>query len=186
MNEMLLQQDEINRDRLCSRDFDKNFLVSAGAGAGKTFTTVERVFHMLLDPSAGIRPQDIVMITFTIKAATEMKTRLSEKVRKELGKVTDPQRKAMLKDLMAKLPEMQISTIHSFCRRILNDYPLESGVGFAPQFESEEGDHGGPLAVWFDRAWKGGRCPECQRVGVKQDLAQRFMENLNRFPTTRP
>ena len=46
---------------------------------------------------------------------------------------------------MEKLPEMQISTIHSFCRRILNDYPLESGVGFAPQFESEEGAHGGYL-----------------------------------------
>lgn len=186
MNEMLLQQDQINRDRLCSRDFDKNFLVSAGAGAGKTYTTVERVLNMLLDPSAGIRPQDIVMITFTIKAATEMKTRLSEKVRKELGKVTDPQRKALLGRLMDSLPEMQISTIHSFCRRILNDYPLESGVGFAPQFESEEGEHGGPLAIWFDRAWNGGRCPECQRIGVKQDLAQRFMENLNRFPTTEP
>ena len=186
MNEMLLQQDKINRDRLCSRDFDKNFLVSAGAGAGKTYTTVERVFNMLLDPSAGIRPQDIVMITFTIKAATEMKTRLSEKVRKELGKAADPQRKERLEKLMDSLPEMQISTIHSFCRRILNDYPLESGVGFAPQFESEEGEHGGPLAVWFDRAWNGGRCPECQRLGVKQDLARKFMENLNRFPTTVP
>ncbi len=186
MNEMLLQQDQINRDRLCSRDFDKNFLVSAGAGAGKTYTTVERVFNMLLDPAAGIRPQDIVMITFTIKAATEMKTRLSEKVREALGKDTDPQRKALLTELMDSLPEMQISTIHSFCKRILNDYPLESGVGFAPQFESEEGEHGGPMAIWFERAWNSGRCPECQRVGVKQELAQRFMESMNRFPTTIP
>lgn len=186
MNEMLLEQDCINRDRLCSRDFDKNFLVSAGAGAGKTYTTVERVFNMLLDPGTGICPQDIVMITFTIKAATEMKTRLSEKVRKELGKAEDPGKRALLIRLMDALPEMQISTIHSFCRRILNDYPLESGVGFAPQFESEEGDRSGPLAIWFDRAWKGGKCPECQRVGVKQELAQRFMENLNRFPTTEP
>ena len=186
MSEMLLEQDRINRDRLCTRDFDKNFLVSAGAGAGKTYTTVERVFNMLLDPAAGIHPQDIVMITFTIKAATEMKTRLSEKVRKELAEVTDPKRKEKLEELMEKLPEMQISTIHSFCRRILNDYPLESGVGFAPQFESEDGDHRGPLAIWFDRAWKGGKCPECQRVGVKQDLAQRFMGSLNQFPTTRP
>ena len=87
---------------------------------------------------------------------------------------------------MSSLPEMQISTIHSFCRRILNDYPLESGVGFAPQFESEEGDHSGLLAIWFDRAWNGGKCPECQRLGVKQDLAQRFMNKLNSFPTTLP
>ena len=59
MNEMLLQQDKINRDRLCSRDFDRNFLVSAGAGAGKTYTTVERVFNMLLDPSGKYHPQDL-------------------------------------------------------------------------------------------------------------------------------
>lgn len=186
MNEMLLQQDQLNRDRLCSRDFNRNFLVSAGAGAGKTYTTVERVYNMLLDPACGICPQDIVMITFTIKAATEMKTRLSEKVRKELGKENDPDRKAMLGKLMDSLPEMQISTIHSFCRRILNDYPLESGVGFAPEFESEEGDRGGPLAIWFEHAWQSGRCPECQRLGVKQDLAQRYMEQLNRFPTVLP
>ena len=186
MSEMLLEQDRINRDRLCSGEFDRNFLVSAGAGAGKTYTTVERVFNMLNDPSVGIRPQDIVMITFTIKAATEMKTRLSGKVRAELDKATTGERKRYLSFLMDSLPEMQISTIHSFCKRILNDYPLESGVGFAPQFESEDGEGNGPLAIWFDHAWKGGKCLECQRIGIKQDMAQRFMEKLNLFPTALP
>ena len=186
MNEMLLEQDRKNRDLLCNGAFDTNFLVSAGAGAGKTYTTVERVFNMLMDPSAGVGPQDVVMITFTIKAATEMKTRLSGKVREELKKTPDPVLSARLALLMEKLPEMQISTIHSFCKRILNDYPLESGVGFAPQYESEDGDRTSPLVVWFDRAWKGGRCPECQRIGVKQDMAQRFMSTLNQFPTAAP
>ena len=186
MNGTLLEQDRISRDRLCNGEFDKNFLVSAGAGAGKTYTTVERVFNMLNDPSTGIRPQDIVMITFTVKAATEMKTRLSGKVRAELDRAADPERKAYLSFLMDSLPEMQISTIHSFCKRILNDYPLESGVGFAPRYESEDGEGNGPLILWFDRMWKGGRCPECQRVGLNRDLAQRFMEKLNAFPTAVP
>lgn len=186
MNDMLLEQDRINRERLSSGDFNKNFLVSAGAGAGKTYTTVERVFNMLNDPSSGIQPQDIVMITFTIKAATELKTRLSAKVRSELEKAKDGERIRYLSWLMDRLPEMQISTIHSFCKRILNDYPLESGVGFAPQYESEDGEGNGPLILWFDKAWKGGKCPECQRIGVSQEMARSFMSTLNQFPTAEP
>ena len=157
MTMTLAEQDALNRQRLEKEGFDRNFLVSAGAGAGKTYTTVERVFNMLCDPEAGIRPQDIVMITFTIRAANEMKTRLSDKIRREMAGCSDPAKKELLVSLMASLPEMQISTIHSFCRRILNDYPLESGVGFAPQYESEDSDlKTSALTVWAEKAWKGG------------------------------
>ena len=69
----LLEQDRINRERLSKHDFNKNFLVSAGAGAGKTYLTVERAFNMLCDQQLGISPSEIVLITFTRKAATEMK-----------------------------------------------------------------------------------------------------------------
>ena len=74
----LLEQDRANRERLSKGDFDRNFLGSAGAGAGKTYLTVERAFNMLCDGGLGLRPQDIVLITFTRKAATEMKTRLNQ------------------------------------------------------------------------------------------------------------
>ena len=59
----LLEQDRINRERLSTSDFNKNFLVSAGAGAGKTYLTVQRAFNMLCDRELGIHPQDIVLIT---------------------------------------------------------------------------------------------------------------------------
>ncbi len=186
MSEALGLQDKQNRIRLEKCDFDRNLMVSAGAGAGKTYTTVERVFNMLCDPEAKIEPQDIVMITMTIRAATEMKTRLSDKIRLELGKETDPGKRKRLEFLMASLPDMQISTIHSFCRRILNDYPLESGVGFAPQYESEEGALKNTLKLWLEDAWKAGRCPECQRIGIKQGMALKHLKALNQYPTTVP
>ena len=138
-NAVMLEQDRANRERLSTRDFDKNFLVSAGAGAGKTYLTVQRAFNMLCDKELGILPQDIVLITFTRKAATEMKTRLNRWIREALAKAEDPEQVAFLQGLLNSLPEMQISTIHSFCQRVLNDYPLESGVGFAPHFDSEDG-----------------------------------------------
>lgn len=182
----LTEQDALNRKRLETRDFDMNFLVSAGAGAGKTYTIVERVFNMLVDPDTGIRPQDIVMITFTIKAATEMKTRLNEKLRDELDRSEDPERKALVSRLIGSLPEMQISTIHSFCRRILNDYPLESGVGFAPKYDREEGDLNTADEMWFEKAWNRGLCPECLRLGIKKDAAWKMMSDLSGHPTAVP
>ena len=85
----LLEQDELNRERLIKKDFDKNFLVSASAGTGKTYITVERAFNILCDKQPEIKPNNIVMITFTRKAATEMKIRLNKRIRKEIAKTEE-------------------------------------------------------------------------------------------------
>ena len=167
----LLEQDRINRERLSKHDFDKNFLVSAGAGAGKTYLTVERAFKMLCDQQLGLSPSEIVLITFTRKAATEMKTRMNKWIRDALEAEERPGCKAMLQRLLNALPEMQISTIHSFCQRVLNDYPLESGVGFAPQYDSEEGGPDSRSERFFNEAWQSGKCPESLNAGISQKIA---------------
>ena len=158
----LLEIDEANRERLKNRDFDKNFLVSASAGTGKTYITVERAFNMLCDEKLGIKPQNVVMITFTRKAATEMKIRLNKRIREamESAKENDNKKFAFLESLLNSLPEMQISTIHSFCQRVLNAFPLESGIGFAPEFDSEEGGPDGRSEVFFNELWNTGKCPD--------------------------
>ena len=167
----LLEQDRINRERLSKHDFDKNFLVSAGAGAGKTYLTVERAFNMLCDQQLAISPSEIVLITFTRKAATEMKTRMNKWIRDALEEESKPEQKAFLQGLLNALPEMQISTIHSFCQRVLNDYPLESGVGFAPQYDSEEGGPDSRSERFFNEAWQSGKCPESLNAGIPQKVA---------------
>ena len=175
----LLEQDRAHRERLSTRDFDKNFLVSAGAGAGKTHLTVERAFNMLCDDALGIRPQDIVLITFTRKAATEMQTRLNLWIRSALAKAEDDGRRSLLQGLLKSLPQMQISTIHSFCRRVLNDYPLESGVGFAPQFDSEDGAPDSRSRLFFIEAWNTGRCPDCVEAGLGREVVWDAFNTLN-------
>ena len=99
-NTDLLEQDRVHRERLSRYDFDRNFLVSAGAGAGKTYLTVERAFNMLCDRELGISPSEIVLITFTRKAATEMKTRMNKWIRDALETEQDPERKSMLQGLL--------------------------------------------------------------------------------------
>ncbi len=95
--------------------FDKELSVSAGAGSGKTSVLVERFLRAVTEQ--GILPRRILAITFTDKAAGEMKFRLVEECRKR-----------NLHDFRRDLETAYISTIHSFCARILKENPIESGL----------------------------------------------------------
>ena len=106
----------------------KNILVSAGAGTGKTRVLVERILHLLRTQKATIT--ELLVLTFTEKAANEIKTRLSESFR-ELD-LERPRR---------DLEKAAISTFHSFAARLLKEHPIEAGVD--PDFrviESEQSE----------------------------------------------
>ena len=95
--------------------FDKELSVSAGAGSGKTSVLVERFLRAVTEQR--LSPRRILAITFTDKAAGEMKSRLVEECRKR-----------NLHDFRRDLETAYISTIHSFCTRILKENPIESGL----------------------------------------------------------
>ncbi len=96
------------------------FVVSASAGAGKTFVLVER--YLWLIENLGLEPNQILTITFTKKAAAEMKRRIVDRLR-DLGY---PDR--------AQVAETgPIQTIHSFCDRLLRENSLDAGID--PDFE---------------------------------------------------
>ncbi|HKU49919.1 MAG TPA: ATP-dependent DNA helicase [Nitrososphaera sp.] len=82
-------------------------LVVAGPGSGKTRVIIERVIHLV---GKGLKPSEILCLTFSEKAAEEMKQRLE--------KVMDS-------------TEMDISTFHSFAKEVLEDNVLDSGIGLS-------------------------------------------------------
>src|ERR1041385_5860532 len=87
-----------------------NVLVSAGAGTGKTRTVVERCVRLI---DVGCSLKNILMVTFTEAAAAEMR----ERIRKALeGKAETNQR---LEEEWALLDPAQISTLHSFCFKLV-------------------------------------------------------------------
>jgi ATP-dependent helicase/nuclease subunit A len=95
--------------------------VTAGAGTGKTYVLVSRYLDLLErkgDEQAGV--QEILALTFTEKAAAEMKDR----VRRALSAAEGEEAARFRDDLMWS----GISTIHSFCTRILREYALEAGL----------------------------------------------------------
>jgi DNA helicase-2/ATP-dependent DNA helicase PcrA len=92
---------------------DGPLLVIAGPGSGKTYSIVLRALNLLLLEKA--QPREIVLCTFTEKAAFEMRDRLSAAARK-VGYTRD-------------LSELRVSTIHSFCNRILTQHRHRTELG---------------------------------------------------------
>lgn len=106
-----------------------NLLVSAAAGSGKTAVLVERICNKIINE--GISVDDIVVVTFTKAAASEMKTRLRNKINDELSKAIkngDLELKERLLRQKVLLLDAKITTIDSFCLDIVKTYFEESGV----------------------------------------------------------
>jgi ATP-dependent helicase/nuclease subunit A len=103
--------------------------VVANAGSGKTQVLVERYLDLVLHGRASA--QEIVALTFTEKAAGELRRKIADRIAEELGSSEEPSRTARLERLRSELSGATIGTIHSFCARILRDHPVEAHVDAA-------------------------------------------------------
>src|SRR5215204_3206923 len=175
MNSLHPIPDRLQRE-MAETTFDRNVVVVAGAGTGKTTLLVNRMIHLLMKEPDPVGITHLVALTFTNKAATEMKVRLRERLTAllrpgsefasaESGFVSLPELQAAyhltpeqiatraaaaLKDL----EKAQIGTLHSFAAHLLRLHPLESGVD--PAFQEDDGtrfDEQFTAAwnVWIDR-----------------------------------
>lgn len=102
---------------------NRNLLVAAAAGAGKTAVLVERIIRMLLSGKTDI--DRLLVVTFTKAAAAEMKERIGLAIKKELS--LDPDNEHLQKQ-DALLHHAKITTIDSFCQSVLSNHFEEVGV----------------------------------------------------------
>lgn len=115
----------------------QNVVVTAGAGAGKTRTLVARYLSLLAE---GLDLPAIVAITFTRKAAREMRNRVRQEIRKYLERsdVSADERRDW-SERYERLDAARIGTIHSLCAEILRHHPAVAGID--PRFDMlEEGE----------------------------------------------
>ena len=135
---------EADRNQARASDPSASAWVSANAGTGKTAVLVKRSLRLLL---AGFRPESILCLTYTKTAAAEMQNRLL-KVLGEWATIGDGKLREELSALMRRAPDdkelriarrlfaraleakggLKIHTIHGFCERLLQRFPLESQV----------------------------------------------------------
>jgi len=154
--------------------FDHNLVVTAGAGTGKTTLLVDRLVHLLLRNPEPLRITEMIALTFTNKAANEIKLRLRERLQAYLGARLDRQPEndaegrthreieslieryqlskdeldARVQDALRNLERSDIGTIHSFAATLLRLYPLEAGID--PQFKEDDGKQ---FERIFDEQW---------------------------------
>ncbi|OAN67629.1 double-strand break repair helicase AddA [Sulfitobacter sp. EhC04] len=145
--------DDATRAQIDAARPDASTWLAANAGSGKTRVLTDRVARLLL---AGVQPDQILCLTYTKAAASEMQNRLFRRLGEWAMLQGDDLRGAMAKlGIEAELsPEdlrkartlfalaietpggLKIQTIHSFCASLLRRFPLEAGV--SPQFKEVE------------------------------------------------
>ena len=115
-----ITEDKLSPEQIKAvRSRANKLIINAGPGAGKTRVLIERVKYLVNERN--VNPKSLLVITFTEKAAEELKNRLNED--KEIG--------------YDKIDQMQIGTIHSFCRTFLRNY-VSSGIEVIDDEDNEK------------------------------------------------
>jgi ATP-dependent helicase/nuclease subunit A len=167
------------RERIVS-DLASTLFVTAGAGSGKTSTLVDRVAALVETGTSEL--ERVAAITFTEKAAAELRDRIRERLDRDSD---NPLLAARRQRALAQLDRAPVGTLHSFARRILAEHPVEAGL--PPRIEvMDEVGSGVDFEQRF-RAFHGSMLedPSMQRTlllllasgvgdGVARDLAQLF------------
>lgn len=187
MNEGVSLSD--SQDRLLAQTtWDRNVVVVAGAGTGKTTILVNRILNLLMREPQPLAMTEIVALTFTNKAATEMKHRL----RRELTKLRDQPDDPLLtvfraryqlssekvreraEAALAQLEKAQIGTLHSFAAHVLRLHPLESGLD--PSFQEDDGERFKEL---FNSRWDTWLADELGQTGLHHEVWRRVLAEAN-------
>lgn len=114
------------KDReFAASDLARSFMVEAAAGTGKTTLLVTRILNLIKSGQA--RPEEIVAITFTERAAAELKAKLQERLAEETTGTSGSESENLAGALWG-LDRMQVTTIHAFCTSILKERPVEAGT----------------------------------------------------------
>ncbi len=111
-----------------AHDIKRHLSVTANAGSGKTTVLVSRFIDILLNTETKI--DEIVAITFTEKAASELKKKIADTLNGLLQSEKSLDRLKKIEDISNHLPSANVSTIHSFCSKMLRQFPVEANVDY--------------------------------------------------------
>ena len=115
--------------KTAAHTLDRHLSVTAGPGSGKTTVLVERYLEILRTQKVSV--DNIVAITFTNRAANEMRQRVRTKIDALLRATSGNERQTWLRHKRA-LEAAVVTTIHGFCSRLLHEFPVEANID--PQF----------------------------------------------------
>ncbi len=137
-------KDQAQRNQIAI-SIDETLFVEAGAGSGKTTALVNRVISLI---QSGIGVENIAAITFTEKAAAELRDRIRSVLADRAAKAESGDDRAQLEDALDNLDGAAISTLHAFAQRVLSEHPVEAQLPPAVEVADEISS-----TVAFDERW---------------------------------
>ncbi|MYE70130.1 MAG: AAA family ATPase, partial [Gemmatimonadetes bacterium] len=163
--------DQAARDAI-RNDLDDTLFVEAAAGTGKTTALTGRIVEVLRQGPDTL--EDIVAVTFTEKAAGEMKLRLRAAIEAARLDEEDEGARRRLAGALGHLELAHIGTIHGFCADLLRERPIEAGVD--PAFRVVADDEAGRLLDGAFEGWFEGALAD-PGPGVRRALRRHYPRN---------
>lgn len=123
--------------------FRKNAFFEASAGTGKTYTIQNLVCKMIesdghdLVCGKPVSLSEILLVTFTEKATGELRNRIRKILEQRLAESLSDEKKIRIKKALNDMDQASIHTIHSFCKKIIEQFPFESGSFIRSDFISD-------------------------------------------------
>ena len=138
--------DQAARDRI-RNERDRTLFVEAGAGSGKTRALVDRVEALVIDDAIPL--ENIAAITFTEKAAAELRDRVRQRFETHVADPAQPAVADTARVALNQLDGAPIGTLHSFAQRILTEHPVEAGLPPGVDVLDEIGSQ-----IDFEQRWR--------------------------------
>ncbi len=119
--------EKFTQEQQAALDADGRVIVSASAGSGKTTVMIEKIIRLICNDELSV--DGLLAVTFTKKAAAQMKEKLAEALISALNSDgVDERRRKALKEQLAEVPNADISTIHSFCAKLIRTHFFAANV----------------------------------------------------------
>jgi ATP-dependent helicase/nuclease subunit A len=165
------------------KEHGRSVFVSASAGTGKTAVLSGSCVNVVTNPSVCPDVWSVLVVTFTEMAAEEMRSRIAKQLRSEMETTTDADLRRHLRRQLILLGAADISTIHSFCKRIITEHFYE--IGLDPTFGIIDADEAKLLKTevlekTIDWAWKQNNIADA----LRQLMTRRDLRMMEGFPAT--
>lgn len=163
-------------------DLHKSGVIEASAGTGKTYTICTIVSRIIREGYA--EADQIVVVTFTEKAAGELKQRIVKRLEDDLSDCSDKTEAENLKNALARTDEIRIGTIHGFCNGLLHEFSFENGAPFKLNANNDPAMRERLLNLQIRRDWQkvyGDILPVLLKVSGFVDNPNGFIEDVGKI-----